>query len=168
MENASKALIMAGSILIGIIIMSIGAYLFASFGGASKNIQEQIDSRVLAEFNNNFQKYYKSKECTIHDIVSLASFAKKNNQDFESTSDYYVRVYVKGVAEVPQTTDLSTLEEKKYIELLSNNSVKYEEVEGKLYAETQYFECIDIEYAEIEYGNAEVKKRVKNITFRKI
>ena len=33
MENASKALIMAGGMLIGIIILSIGVYLFSVFGG---------------------------------------------------------------------------------------------------------------------------------------
>lgn len=161
MENASKALIMAGGILIGIIIMTIGVYLFASFGGVSKNIQERVDRRVLAEFNNNFQKYLGSEECTIHDIVSLASFAKKNNKDFSESSEYYVSVYVEGIEGVSKNKDISTLSEEEYIELLSNNSVKYIEEENT--AETQHFKCIVIKYNSIEG-----KQRVESITFKKI
>lgn len=33
MENASKALIMAGGVLIGILILSLAVYLFIDFGG---------------------------------------------------------------------------------------------------------------------------------------
>lgn len=170
MENASKALIMAGSMLIGIIIISIGVYLFSAFGGTSRNIQEQIDSRVLAEFNNNFEKYLGNK-CTIHDIVSLVGFAKKNNQDFEFTdsdinNNYYVSVYIVNISGSNYNNKdltLSNIGENDYINLLNQYSIKYTESStGETTAETQYFTCLDIEYSDIEG-----RQRVKNIKFRR-
>ena len=38
MENASKALIMAGGVLIGVLIISLAVYLFVSFGQTSAEI----------------------------------------------------------------------------------------------------------------------------------
>ena len=170
MENASKALILAGGMLIGVIILSIAAYLFATFGGTSRNIQAQVDSRVLAEFNNNFEKYLESKT-TIHDIVSLASFAKKNNQDFEFTdnninNDYYVSVYITNISGSNYNNKNLTstnIGEDDYINLLEQYSVKYSvDNLGNSISETQYFTCTDIEYSTI--GE---QQRVKSIKFRR-
>ena len=41
MENASKALIMAGGVLIGVLIISLAVYLFVSFGQV-KNLCKEI------------------------------------------------------------------------------------------------------------------------------
>ena len=171
MENASKAILMAAGILIGVMIISIGVYLFATFGGTSQNIQEQIDGRVLAEFNNNFEKY-NSVDCTIHDIISLAGFAKKNNQDFNFTdsdinNEYYVRVFIENISGSPYNNKdltLSNINEDDYMNLLNNYSIKYtiDSSTGKSTAETQYFTCVNIQYSIIEN-----EQRVKSIKFRK-
>ena len=44
MENASKALIMSGGILIGIIILSIAVYLFTAFGGSRDRKSTRLNS----------------------------------------------------------------------------------------------------------------------------
>ena len=54
MENAAKALLMAGGVLIGILILTLAAYLFVSFGGTSQMIQNRIDQGSLDQFNNKF------------------------------------------------------------------------------------------------------------------
>ena len=41
MENASKALIMAGGILVGVLVLSLMVYLFADFGSTSAQINAQ-------------------------------------------------------------------------------------------------------------------------------
>lgn len=147
MENASKALIMAGGILIAVIIMTIGVYVFATFGGSSKDIQEQLNSRNLAEFNNNFTKFQGSKEITIHDIISLANFAIQYNEDMglNYNDNSYIHVCIKDL-------DLSKdLSDKKKIELLeSSNSTNGEKI--------KYYECKKIEY---DYDT----KRVNRIVF---
>ena len=93
MENASKALIMAAEVLIGVMIISIGVYLFSIFSGYSAERYKEIEDTQIAEFNNQFLKFYGTRindkgkevpiECTIHDIVSLANLAQKNNVEYE-------------------------------------------------------------------------------------
>ncbi len=154
MENASKALIMAGSMLIGVIIISIGVYIFTSFGNSSKQIQEQIDSRVIAEFNNNFLKYLGSDECTIHDIVSLAYFARKTNEEDEisSNSQYYIHVIADGM----DLSDTNRYKENDMINFLSSKSIG-ENDEGK--KDIQYYKVDKITYSD--------DKKVNGITFKK-
>ena len=58
MENASKALIMAGGVLIGILIISIGVYIFSSYAKYSSNAYDQMETAQIEQFNNQFLKYY--------------------------------------------------------------------------------------------------------------
>ena len=143
MENASKALIMSASILIGIIILSIAAYLFTAFGGSSKQIQEKVDSRVLAEFNNNFTKYLGSNTCTIHDIVNLAKFARRTNEQMEytpadSNAPYYIQVIL-------DKKDITQYSEDELITLLNNNSVA-KDTDGNLIGSLQYYKCEGVKF----------------------
>lgn len=157
MENASKALIMAAGILIGVIIITIGVYVFINFGDTSKEIQKQIDARVLAEFNNNFTKYEGSNEITIHDILSLANFAKENNKNFEDDSDYHIEIYIKNIGY--NYKDITTInEDDSYIQWLKDFSVNEEKKEIKT------FECDSIGYYPQEDGS----QRVTSITFKPI
>ena len=144
MENASKALIMSASILIGIIILSIAAYLFTAFGSSSKEIQQQVDTRVMAEFNNNFLKYQGSEKCTIHDIVNLAKLAKKTNETIEASYDSEYYIHVNLIGNNPQ--DLTRYEqESDWTNLLDNKSINYKTDE-----------------------DGEMPNRVSGITFKRI
>ena len=58
MENASKALIMAAEILIGVIIISIGVFLFSSLGKYSADITADLEETQIAKFNEQFLKFY--------------------------------------------------------------------------------------------------------------
>ena len=51
MENASKALLMAAGVLIGVLILSLAVYLFANFGTASAEIHKQKDMNEINKFN---------------------------------------------------------------------------------------------------------------------
>ena len=57
MENASKALIMAGSILIAIIIISLGIVVFRNL---AKPVQEQssLTEQQIATFNSKLTPYF--------------------------------------------------------------------------------------------------------------
>lgn len=98
MENASKALMMAASVLLGLMIISVGVALFNSFAGSGSNIMSKIEETQIAEFNNQFLKYYgettqlnektnkyetQKIKITAHDIVTLVNLAKKNNIKYE-------------------------------------------------------------------------------------
>ena len=72
MENASKALLMAAGVLIGLMVISLGVYLFTQFGGTSAQIHNNIEESQIAQFNSQFTAYQARDNVTIHDIVSMA------------------------------------------------------------------------------------------------
>lgn len=87
MENASNALLMAAGILISIMLISLGTYLFATFGNYSKNINNNLSQTQIDEFNSQFTKYETDSEqlnlCTAHDIVTIINLAKDSNNKYE-------------------------------------------------------------------------------------
>ena len=102
MENASKALLMAGGVLIGILILSLAAYLFVDFGSTSAEIHRQNEEKQITEFNSKFTSYegYKDKDgnwqITIYDIITLAGYAKENNTYNEGVTEEQIIVQVNG------------------------------------------------------------------------
>lgn len=101
MENASNALIMAAGILISIMLISLGTYLFATFGGYSKNINDTLSQTQIEEFNAQFTKYETTQGdettyCTAYDIVSVINLAKDENEKrkYEKGTDLYITVTV--------------------------------------------------------------------------
>jgi len=99
MENASKALIIAGSILIGLLILSVLVYLFVSFGSSSKQIHAEIDMNRLNEFNNQFLTYEMKDDNTIYDIISVTNLAIENNKYYgyneTNKGNFYITVNAK-------------------------------------------------------------------------
>lgn len=57
MENASKALIMAGAILIAILLISAGLIILNSTDGVRDQSQQASDLLEVEIFNSNFTKY---------------------------------------------------------------------------------------------------------------
>lgn len=57
MDNASKALIMAGAILIAVAIVGIGIYIFSASNSLTNDAVNQIDTIAVQMFNNNFTQY---------------------------------------------------------------------------------------------------------------
>ena len=56
MENASKALIMAGAILIAILIISLGVYVFNNMSSTAKN-SANMDKQEISNFNSKITPY---------------------------------------------------------------------------------------------------------------
>lgn len=57
MENASKALIIAGSVLIAILVISLGLLIFKSTSGTTDQTQELEKTLEVQQFNSQFLKY---------------------------------------------------------------------------------------------------------------
>lgn len=58
MENASKALIIAGAIMVSIMIVSLGVYIFNNFGGAAKeNADTRLNEQEVGAFNSRILPY---------------------------------------------------------------------------------------------------------------
>lgn len=112
MENASKALFMAAGVLIGVLILTLAVYLFATFGSTSAELHKQQATDRLNEFNSQFTSYEAKNEngLTIYDFITVASLATENNKYYDlpdktgisdsslstNQSDYYVSVFIEG------------------------------------------------------------------------
>lgn len=79
MEDASKALFIAAGILIGILVLSLGVYLFVYMSGETGKISVRIEENQLQEFNEQFLKYQNKSDLTIYDIISVANLATEYN-----------------------------------------------------------------------------------------
>lgn len=62
MENASKALIMAATMLLGLMIVSVGVALFQSFSDLGKDTIQKVENYKISEWNNTYLKYYGTTE----------------------------------------------------------------------------------------------------------
>ncbi len=95
MENASKALIMAAGILIGVIVLSIFAYEFITISNTGEQYGQEIRKRQISEFNSQFEAYayeysYENpnlatpRRLKVQEVVRLfylVSDWNKNNED---------------------------------------------------------------------------------------
>lgn len=182
MENASKALIIAAEVLVGLMIISIAVYLFNEMGRYSAETTQTIEDRQIAQFNEQFLKYYGTitttdsdgnvtyqgaRPCTIHDIVGLANLAKQSNiangyaEDYvenhpdTNPSDYSSYIQIKLRSDTSNTiNNLETYTSKQLTELIKENDVDEN-------GETIYFECT-------AYYVGTVTKTVNYLEFREM
>lgn len=100
MENASKALIMAAGVLLGVMLISFAVYLFSTFGSYSNDVYLQMEERRMDAFNSQFTKYYGTEQrenpydsnsdkyyngpilCTVQDVVTIAKLARDSNAKY--------------------------------------------------------------------------------------
>lgn len=73
MENATKALTMAASILIGILIITLMFILFRSGAKAGHRGDKETERIAIEQFNVNFTKYL-GKDLTVYDVVSISNY----------------------------------------------------------------------------------------------
>ena len=93
MENVSKALLMAGMTLIGVMVIGIGVYLFNNFRESASSMNNQMVQAQINEFNSQFTKYLNQKEVKAHDIVSVANLARTHNESYFGKYDYVSKKY---------------------------------------------------------------------------
>lgn len=95
MENASKALLMSASVLIAVMVISIGVYVFNMFGTFAKNSEEELYNKQISIFNEQFVKYETMDNINIHDIITLANYAKNYNETYaKGEEDLFVQVCI--------------------------------------------------------------------------
>lgn len=57
MDNASKALIMAGAILIAVALVGVGVYLYSNAAGQVDNASDQLSAAEIQLKNSEFEAY---------------------------------------------------------------------------------------------------------------
>lgn len=78
MENTSKALIMAGGMLMAILILSVAIAGYNQIRNSSQVDQESLTAEQIAEFNSQFEAYNRENLTGI-ELVSLLNKIKDYN-----------------------------------------------------------------------------------------
>lgn len=131
MENASKALLMAAGVLIGVMLLSFMVMLFQIFGNFAKQEQEQISDKTTQQFNMQFL-VYEGDNRNAYDVVNvihLVQDIRNSNNSQEQGYNDNIRVIVEGSSINQDSTEKQLLE---FLEVATYNS------EGK---STQLYKC---------------------------
>ena len=92
MENASKALIMAGAILLAILIISLGVMVFRNMSNSVVN-DTSLDKQTITAFNSKIQAYVGDNKTgsqvnTLRDIViSINNNAKVQGGSLQNVKE---------------------------------------------------------------------------------
>lgn len=86
MENASQALIIAGTILIALIILSIGVYLVSNYMKVGQSYEQTKETTEITKFNTNFTKFEEREDITAQEIITLKNFAKNYDEQNNTTT----------------------------------------------------------------------------------
>ena len=79
MDNASKALIMAGAILIAVALVSLGVYLYQSAAGKVNDGTRQVDASQMLMLNSEIEKFEGTiKGSELKQLVRLVNADNKN------------------------------------------------------------------------------------------
>lgn len=134
MENASKALILAGEILLGVLLLTLLVVVMRAMGIFSESVNKNIDEKTVSEFNTQFEVYVGRKNLTAQDIISMGNLAKSYNLTDEGTNNK-ITVKVNGV-------------ESKYINLQNlTDEQSYDFIKKYSVDNKNQFECIGVEYS---------------------
>lgn len=90
MENASQALIIAGTILIAMIVLGVGVYLISNYSQIDKSYHEKSVVEEIRKFNTNFTKFVGRTDVTAQEIITLKNFAQ--NYDSNNGTNTSVQV----------------------------------------------------------------------------
>ena len=78
MENASKALLIAGGMLLLILVLSFATLLFRRMGAQSSDFYKDMSDTEIYEFNQKFFNYERN-DLKIQDVISVINLAKDTN-----------------------------------------------------------------------------------------
>ena len=84
MENASKALIIAGAILLAILIISLGILIFSQAQDTINSVN--MDEQEIMAFNNKFTPYIGENKRG-SEVNALAQAVLSNNQSAENNGE---------------------------------------------------------------------------------
>jgi len=84
MENASKALVIAGAILISILIIGLGVFIYN--GAASTVSKSNLNSQEAQAQNQQFEAYFGDKRSAA-EVKQLCSLVRSNNITSNAASE---------------------------------------------------------------------------------
>lgn len=105
MENASKALVMAGGVLIAIMIIATLMYMFNQSATYSSELELQEKKEQIAKYNKEYESYQKSL-IRGTEILSIMNKAINNNTNNINNSDGMILVKVTLLDDIVSNTEI--------------------------------------------------------------
>lgn len=93
MENASKALIMAGAILIAIMIISLALFVFNNFGNMARE-QANMDKEEIQAFNSKITPYLGTISGS--QVNALLQYCLSVNISANQSGETYKKISISG------------------------------------------------------------------------
>lgn len=175
MENASKALLMAGGVLIGIMVISFMVLVLRKAGKMSAQYDNQIANNELTKFNGQFEIYDKNDN-NFFDVITVANLAydinKKNGYDKQNSVTVEVKAgsetyYILPNSNLPKDHFLKN-NQNIYIYIYNSQDANQSLIEKfgarKQNDSTQYqyqFDCTKIMYSQTTGKVEEIKFEAK-------
>lgn len=186
MENASKALIMAGSILMSLLVIGLLVFGYTQISDLEQQRTDSDDETKLTEYTRQFEQFNRTLYGS--ELLSLANLQEDYNKEVISENDGYsqveIQVETKGIAGTGYFSagtksiesfmqDAETIE--KEIEGYEQNQSRYNNKSVKYYANRTYREIaidfnLDItsmmseyEISDIVANNAKTKNLYNDI-----
>ena len=132
---------MAAEVLIAMMIVSLGVYVFYTYSQTSREIHDKKAEQQLVEFNAKYTKYVDQTTLTIYDVRTIANYAKKDNENLVDSEK--IEVMFEGSNVVNKTeTEWDAQIQSQVGDIRNGNT------------ELRKYKCIEPEYTE----NGRVKK----------
>lgn len=193
MENASKALLIATEILIGVIILTIMALLFSRMLEVSDSYQTRQEAQKIITFNVEYQRYETEDNAdkdylTSEEVVSLVNKVLSWNRSTQDPDEKIklsvdeTTFIIEGTEEEYRKNHIDKkdlidfmIKSKKYdkiLEQINNIETKALELKKGLIDEANYEKYLKDEFDEIKFTchieYKEENKRVGNIVIETI
>lgn len=170
MENASKALMMAGSVLLTILVLGMLMLLFTQISEAPRAQEEALELAQITKFNREYESYDKEEMYGV-DVVTVLNKAIANNKSYanpingkylKEDNNYYIDVEIKVWTDVVAsateyrevndsngiTVSVNGKDEKRWVDVIP---IKGKKVSGYIDGGTEHIE-IDLNETSFKAG----------------
>ncbi len=130
MENASKALLMAAGVLLGVLLLTLMATIIYFFTNYQAEIESNESAKEIHQFNSQFEVYEEKENLTAQDVLSIYNLVQNYNSKFENEQPIKVTIdgrYVDINSAEYLKEDLNASNGKKY-----SMEIEYSEKIGKI------------------------------------
>ena len=153
MENATKALIIAGGMLIAMLIVGLLTWGYTQLRSLQQKNVEEEERQQIVDFNERFEAYNK-KVVRGYQMISLSNLVYDTNTRFAENDGYTpVTISVNGLSsQDAENEDLVNYIQTYYDTMTTNEKNALKQL---------YFECTGVEY---DNRNS----RVVKMTFKRV
>lgn len=115
MENASKALLIAGGVLLALLIISAGVSIYMILNNNAKTYSAEMETSKIQQINIVFEKYKEREDIKIQEIISLVNYVEEKQNEIPS------KIYIK-----VNKDDWTSLNETEKLEKIKTDKKNYQ------------------------------------------